>query len=77
MKTKRDNEGVKYGGESVPLFTNIFNGKTGVLNGNFKLNECFKTEFYLNGCFKPEFDCVSVYLRKHFTGILFNDSKAN
>ena len=58
--------GYAYGGPSVPLFNKFFNGKTGVLNGSFKLN----------GVFKPNFDCVNVYLRKNFTGILINDSKA-
>ena len=35
-----------YGGPSVPLFTNVFYGKTGALNGNFTLNGCFKPEFF-------------------------------
>ena len=36
---------------SVSLFTNIFNGKTGVLNWNLKLNGCFKPEFYFKWVF--------------------------
>ena len=54
-----------YGGPSVPLFTTFFNGKTGVLNGSFKLNRFLK----------PNFDCVNVYLRKNFMVSLIIDSK--
>ena len=48
-----------YGGPSVPLFTNIFNDKTDVLNGNFW---CFKKKFFKNGTIVDYEKPMKVYI---------------